>query len=84
MSYYAAVAVFFDDDWNNRPSEEAYPCSPRGTGAKRCGGLSSAENQLMNEHWVINMQAVKNATVEKGGFTWQVKETTLGPLFIQK
>ena len=59
------AAVFFDDSWGNRPSEEAYPCSPRGTGAKRCAGLSSAQNQLMSKHWAINMQAVKNATVEK-------------------
>jgi hypothetical protein len=68
---YVAVVVFFDDSWGNRPSEEAYPCSPRGTGAKRCTGLSGADNQLMTKHWAINMQAVKNATVEKGGFTWQ-------------
>jgi len=58
---------FFDDQWRNGPSEEAWPISPRGTGANRSAGLVRAEIDKMNAAWEINMEAVKGATVEKGG-----------------
>ena len=62
---------FFDDQWSTRPSEEAWPISPRGTGANRSAGLDVAEIAKMYAAWDHNMEAVKRATVEKGGFTWQ-------------
>jgi hypothetical protein len=62
---------YLDDNWSSHPSEEAYPCSPRGTGARRCAGLSKAETEKMTKGWASNMQAVQTAIVTQDGFDWQ-------------
>lgn len=43
------------DNWASAPSEEAYPCSPRGTGAGRCSALKGdkAETGKMQEGWCV-------------------------------
>lgn len=53
------------------PSEEAWPCSKRGTGAGRCAGLTPVEKSLMVPAWRGNMDAVETAIVEHDGFAWQ-------------
>lgn len=62
---------YLDDSWNGKPSEEAFPCSPRGTGAGKCSGLSKNEIGEMNAAWRRNMDAVQEAIVDKDGFDWQ-------------
>ena len=67
---------YLDDDWNyqNRPnklpspSEEAWPCTPRGTGAGRCSGFDKSELFRISKAWQTNMDAVETAIVEKKGF----------------
>ena len=67
---------YLDDDWNyqNRPnklpspSEEAWPCTPRGTGAGRCSGFDNSELFRISKAWQTNMDAVETAIVEKKGF----------------
>eukprot|EP00039_Didymoeca_costata_P002169 m.57998 g.57998 ORF g.57998 m.57998 type:complete len:517 (-) comp11147_c0_seq1:29-1579(-) len=62
---------YLDDHWTDRPSEENYPCSTRGTGAGKCAGLSKNETIKMQAAWQFNMNAVEAAIVENGGFDWQ-------------
>ena len=49
-------SVFLDDHWIGSPSEEAYPCSPRGTGAGRCADLPTAKIPEMEAAWLRNME----------------------------
>lgn len=72
MHHVNSTAVFLDDHWTGSPSEEAFPCSPRGTGAGRCAGLSDAEIVKMKQAWLGNVQAVESAIVAKHGFAWQM------------
>ena len=65
------LSVFLDDHWQGSPSEEAFPCSPRGTGTGRCAGLPPTEIDKMNRAWQHNVEVVESAIVEKGGFSWQ-------------
>lgn len=77
----AIDGFFLDDSWGDpnsrtpsnstRPSEEAYPCSPRGTGKGRCANLTADETLKMTAGWQRNMDTVQAAIVEKGGFAWQ-------------
>ena len=63
---------FLDDTWRGgSPSEQAWPCSKRGTGAGRCAGLTSAQRSEMVPAWRSNMDAVETAIVEHDGFAWQ-------------
>lgn len=63
---------YLDDNWSARgPSEEAWPCSPRGSGAGRCSGLSASDIEQIRNGWAANMEAVQTAIVAKNGFDWQ-------------
>ena len=60
---------YLDDNWHGAPSEEAWSCSPRGTGAGKCAGLSKDEIGAMDAAWQHNMDAVQTAIVDK--VRWQ-------------
>lgn len=70
---------YLDDRWTDRPSEEAWPCSPRGTGAGQCAGLNATQVADMYAGWKHNMEAVQTAVVAAGGFDWQDFKRTSTP-----
>ena len=70
-------SVFLDDHWIGSPSEEAYPCSPRGTGAGRCADLPTSEIPEMEATWLRNMETVEAAIV-RDDFPIEVAAAILG------
>ena len=70
---------FLDDEWGGGPSEEAWPVTPRGTGAGRSAGLSAQEVGRMKGNWSRNMGACQAAIVAKGGFNWQLFKSAGAP-----
>lgn len=63
---------YLDDNWGRpSPSEEAFPCSPRGTGKGRCVGYTKEDLAAMQKAWASNMEAVQTAIVAHKGFDWQ-------------
>ena len=63
-----------DDSWNHglAPSEEAWPVSPRGTGANRTAGLSKQDLRHIQGNWSLNMAACQAKIVEMDSFNWQL------------
>ena len=46
---------YLDDNWGRpSPSEEAFPCSPRGTGKGRCVGFTKEDLAAMQKAWASN------------------------------
>jgi len=70
---------YLDDSWGSAPSEEAWPCSPRGTGAGKCAGLSDADIRDMRTGWQHNFITVQTAIVNYQGFDWQNFHTMRTP-----
>lgn len=62
-----------------KPSEEAWPVSPRGTGAGRSAGLSREESEYIHGNHTRNMAACQAAIVEHGGYNWQLLRNTGSP-----
>jgi hypothetical protein len=62
-----------------QPSEEAWPVSPRGTGAGRSAGLTKEESEYIHGNHTRNMAACQAAIVDNGGFNWQLLKTTGTP-----
>eukprot|EP01043_Picozoa_sp_COSAG02_P070732 COSAG02_NODE_12644_length_1515_cov_1.098164_2_plen_231_part_00 len=71
MCLVLVASVFLDDHWTGSPSEEAFPCSPRGTGAGRCVDLPAAEIAKMKAAWLRNVETVEAVIVRDNGFAWQ-------------
>jgi hypothetical protein len=73
---------YLDDYWSEAagPSEEAWPCTPRGSGAGKCSNFTGQELKESVGNWSLTMKAAQAKIRSLNGFDWQSFRTLRRPL----
>lgn len=64
---------YLDDFWTEAagPSEEAWPCTPRGSGAGKCSNFTAQELKDSVGNWSLTMATAQAKIRSLNGFDWQ-------------